>query len=118
MALIYILHFDEPICHARHYVGVTSDEGLIERLKRHATGRGARLTQVCLERGVNWKLGGLIRTTGHPRIDEDRIKQIKHHKRYCEYCSNPAARLKGTQPMSIALVKVPTDSKSLRGEHE
>ena len=40
---VYLLHFDQPYKHARHYVGWTA-RNVRCRLAEHAAGRGARLT--------------------------------------------------------------------------
>ena len=44
LGVIYMLHFDQPYKHARHYVGWTDD--LLDRLDTHARGHGARLVAV------------------------------------------------------------------------
>ena len=36
LGIIYMLHFDQPYKHARHYTGWTED--LLDRLDRHAAG--------------------------------------------------------------------------------
>ena len=41
---VYLLHFDRPYAHARHYTGWTTD--LTTRLADHAAGHGARLLAV------------------------------------------------------------------------
>ena len=37
---IYLIHFDTPYRHARHYMGFTTN--LPQRIKRHKAGRGSR----------------------------------------------------------------------------
>jgi len=58
---VYLLHFDEPIGdldnphgQAQHYLGYADD--LEVRLERHRAGNGARLLEVCKERGITWRL--------------------------------------------------------------
>jgi len=46
---VYLLHFDQPYKHARHYVGWASN--VRRRLAEHEAGRGARLLAVVRERG-------------------------------------------------------------------
>jgi hypothetical protein len=43
---VYLLHFDRPYRHARHYLGWTADETVDARLARHRAGGGARLIAV------------------------------------------------------------------------
>lgn len=51
---VYLLHFDQPYRHARHYTGWTSD--LESRLADHRDGRGARLMSVIREAGIGFSL--------------------------------------------------------------
>ena len=51
------MNFARPISPAhtcQHYLGWAED--VDARLADHAAGRGARLTQVALERGIGWRL--------------------------------------------------------------
>ena len=48
--MVYLLHFDTPYRHAAHYTGSTTD--LAGRLRDHAEGHGARLTQVVAAAGI------------------------------------------------------------------
>ena len=52
--VIYLLHFDQPYKHAKHYTGWTED--LLDRLDRHAAGRGARLVEVIWQAGLGFTL--------------------------------------------------------------
>lgn len=115
MSIIYILHFDEPLHHARHYIGVSSEQRLEARLKAHANGHGANLTKVLHTLGIGWRVGGLIKTEGHPRLDEAHLKQIKHTSRYCELCTKTPKRLRGTTPISIEELTIKTRSSELKG---
>lgn len=48
--MVYLLHLDTPLSHAKHYMGSCDD--LDARLERHRTGSGARMLAVCIERGI------------------------------------------------------------------
>jgi hypothetical protein len=82
----YLLHFEAPISPAhtcQHYLGWTPGPVAV-RLAEHAAGRGARLTQVALERGIGWRL---VRTwAGETRQDERRRKKGAHGARLCPEC--------------------------------
>lgn len=84
---IYVLHFNDPLHHAAHYVGCTSN--LPQRLHAHAMGAGSRLTRVLLERGITWQLGGIFmcNRTQMRRIERDTKNQHNAH-RFCELCSD------------------------------
>jgi len=51
---VYLLHFDRPYRHARHYLGWATDPDA--RLTRHAAGEGARLLEVVHAAGIGWTL--------------------------------------------------------------
>jgi predicted GIY-YIG superfamily endonuclease len=95
---VYLLHLDEPLkrgiapngkpLQAAHYIGFTDD--LAGRLLEHLDGKGARFTQVCVERGIQLSLargweGGLA-----DRKFERRLKRCKNSARICPIC-NPNA---------------------------
>src|SRR4029450_12670919 len=81
----YLLHLERPPSPnhtAQHYTGWT--DALDARLAEHAAGRGARFTQVALERGIRWRL---VRTwEGETRTDERRHKTGAHGSRLCPEC--------------------------------
>ena len=113
MSYIYILHFHEPLAHARHYIGCTAN--LHERLKTHASGRGARITEVLAERGITWELGGLYSCThAEMRRHEKGLKSIKNSERFCQLC-HPAnqVRVPRLQTENVRLVRHHTHSSFL-----
>jgi predicted GIY-YIG superfamily endonuclease len=82
---VYLLHLERPLSPghtAQHYTSWADD--LAARLADHAAGRGARFTQVALERGIGWEL---VRTwEGATRADERRKKRGAHGMRLCPLC--------------------------------
>jgi len=80
---IYLLHFDRAVAdHARHYLGWTSD--LDARLDAHREGRGARLMEVCRERGITWHVS---RTWEGTRDRERALKDRAESPRLCPDCT-------------------------------
>lgn len=75
---VYILEFSRPLHHARYYVGFTALDP-VERLQEHISGRGARITQVAVERNIGLTL---IHTFPGSRSDERAIKNRKNTPRY------------------------------------
>jgi len=51
---IYLIHFDQPYRHARHYCGWASD--LEARLAAHRSGNGSRMMAVIAGAGIQWRL--------------------------------------------------------------
>ena len=98
--LVYTLHLWPPLGHAAHYTGTTPERRLAQRLTDHALGRGARLTQVQIERGGFWVLA---QTQPGGRATERRLKQHGATRR-CEVCKAAGAYQSGelTAPEALA----------------
>jgi predicted GIY-YIG superfamily endonuclease len=82
LGVVYLLHFDRPYKHARHYTGWTED--LLDRLTQHANGQGARLMEVIREARIGFIL---IRTCEGTRRTERAIKNDGGAVRYCPLCT-------------------------------
>jgi predicted GIY-YIG superfamily endonuclease len=78
---VYLLHFDRPYRHARHYCGWTRD--LPARLAEHEADRGARLLAVITDAGIGWQLA---RTWTGTRGRERQIKRQGGLSRCCPTC--------------------------------
>lgn len=87
---VYLLHFERPYHHARHYLGFTA-EPVEERIRRHQSGHGARLLAVIVKAGISFRL---VRTWRGGRRLERRIKSLGGATRVCPICS-PAASARG-----------------------
>jgi len=86
MSTIYLLHFDKPLKHAKHYIGLADD--LDARLERHAAGQGARMLAVCRERGITWRVA---RTWTGDRKFERWLKRKKGSAWFCPVCCGDIA---------------------------
>ena len=110
--LVYTLHLWPPIAHAKHYTGTARDEKrLAERLADHALGRGARLTQVQVERGGSWVLA---QTEPGGRARERSLKQ-RGAARRCEVCKAVEGYQAGELSQEQALARAGWDRAS---QHE
>jgi predicted GIY-YIG superfamily endonuclease len=83
MGYVYVIHFDMPYKHARHYMGFTKDVPL--RMLRHKAGRGANLMRVIEAAGITWTLSKVM--VGDRR-EERRLKGSHGSARYCPICRN------------------------------
>lgn len=85
---VYLLHFERPIAPGKHttqhYIGYAAD--LAVRLQEHASGHGARLTQIACQRGISWKVARLWRGS---RTLERRLKDRKEAPSLCPCCGRP-----------------------------
>jgi predicted GIY-YIG superfamily endonuclease len=92
---VYLLHLHRPLdrgtsargtaLQAGHYIGFTTD--LVGRTLEHLEGRGARFTQVCVERGIPWTLARTWEGEGATRTFERRLKNCKKPARFCPICN-------------------------------
>jgi predicted GIY-YIG superfamily endonuclease len=84
---LYVLHFDNKLSHAQHYLGSTQNP--TERWTAHATGNGARITEVLHEKGEHWIVAAVYQTL--PNIDhlaaERHAKRQKNTAIYCPICN-------------------------------
>lgn len=83
---VYLLCFDRPYRHARHYLGWASN--LERRLADHSQGRGARLLQVIQssaagDEPIGWTV---VRTWKGPRCLERKLKRQHSGVRLCPIC--------------------------------
>ena len=87
--LHYLLHFDRPYRHARHYLGWTKDKAtLARRVEHHRNGSGARLTAVVSAAGIGFTVA---RTWDKgDRTEERKLKNRKNAPRLCPVCRKAA----------------------------
>lgn len=79
---VYLLHFHAPFGHAKHYTGWSANLSL--RLAEHASGHGARLTEVVAAAGISWTLA---RTWPNvTRTYERKLKNQGGAARRCPLC--------------------------------
>lgn len=88
---VYLLHLATPLAHARHYIGYAAETNVKSRLAHHKNGTGARFTQVCNERGIEYQIARVWKGKG--RDFERLLKRNKHSARLCPIC-NPTTAMK------------------------
>lgn len=81
MGTVYLIHFQKPYKHAKHYLGYSSN--LDDRLDAHRKGNGARLMEVVGNEGIDWVLA---RTWKGGRGLERKLKNQKNSPRLCPIC--------------------------------
>ncbi len=82
--VIYLLHFDRPFGHARHYMGSAAQ--LEARLADPHNGAGARLMFWVTNAGIGWRLARTWSGGGHR---ERQLKAQGGHSRRCPICHPP-----------------------------
>jgi hypothetical protein len=81
MGVVYLIHFDQPYKHARHYWGWALR--MEARQRHHREGNGARLLAVILEAGIGWEVALVIPG------DKNKERQMKNRggaTRLCPIC--------------------------------
>jgi hypothetical protein len=84
--MIYILHIDPPLRHARHYVGWTADEDVSRRVREHlhqVGGRPSPLVGAALAAGCRVVLAG---TLEGDRTMERWLKNKHGAASFCPLC--------------------------------
>lgn len=76
--MIYLLHFERPYFHARHYLGFS--DAPEKRIDRHTAGHGSKLVAAVIDAGIGFELARVW--------DGDRNLERKLHKRKnsCRLC--------------------------------
>lgn len=78
---VYLIHFERPFRHSRHYLGFTNN--LLARIAKHRAGQGARLMEVIGWYGIEFDV---VRTWRGDRKLERRLKNWHAGPRLCPIC--------------------------------
>lgn len=93
--MLYLIHLSRPLSDrhtSQHYLGFTPNAVTLgERVRAHMQGRGARFTQVAVERGI--QLNFVRLWAEGDRHLERQLKKRKNHKKLCPVC-NPKLKEK------------------------
>ena len=108
---VYLLHFDQPYKHARHYVGWTA-RNVKRRLAEHEAGHGARLLAVVRAAGIGWQLA---RLWPGGRARERQIKRQGGHARKCPLCGVRPRCLPRNRDGSLSRSRTTAAQKSAAG---
>lgn len=88
--MVYILHLDTPLFHARHYTGYsTNQRTLKERIQLHKAGRAdCHFTRALHQLGISMTLARVFKgTKKYNREFERSLKNTKAIPRYCPICA-------------------------------
>lgn len=79
---VYLIHFDRPFHHARHYIGWT--QSTESRVQRHKDGHGSKLLKAVAAAGIDFHI--VREWTGVDRHFERKLKNQKKSRRLCPNC--------------------------------
>lgn len=80
--IVYLLHFNRPYKHAKHYLGSTRN--LDQRISEHLNGHGARLLEVLVLNNISFQL---VRTWKGDKKLERKLKNMKCSPKLCPICN-------------------------------
>lgn len=107
--ILYLFHFDEPLHHAQHYMGVTTN--IRRRVFDHfaiGASRGAKLTGAIKAAGIGWRLAGAWMVPDGFDCERD-LKRGHSAKRWCPICKPTRRKWPGRRILADELksLKVP-----------
>jgi predicted GIY-YIG superfamily endonuclease len=83
MPHVYLIHFEEKLHHAGHYLGYS--KMLTFRICQHKINQGAKLIQAVNKAGISWQV---VRTwTVDDQELERLLKNQKNSPRFCPICN-------------------------------
>jgi hypothetical protein len=92
VGIIYLIHFDRPLAHARHYIGFSTKQSPLARLKVHRANQGAHILRVLNTLGIGYHVARVWRKK--KRSDERDMKNAKCAPHHCPFCNPHKKRFK------------------------
>lgn len=83
VGIVYLIHFDAPYHHARHYLGFCEEGNLDSRMDTHLSGSGSKLLRAVTKAGITWRV---VKTWSGDRNFERALKNRKNSSRLCPCC--------------------------------
>jgi predicted GIY-YIG superfamily endonuclease len=85
--MVYLIHLEKPLAHARHYIGFTPGSGkraLNKRITKHKNGTGSKFLNAVNQAGISYKV---VRTWDEgDRAFERQLKNRKKSSCLCPEC--------------------------------
>lgn len=83
--MVYLLHFEKPFRHARHYTGFAETPATFaRRIAHHRAGRGARLVARAADAGIDFEIARVWEDGD--RTLERALKDRHGASRFCPVC--------------------------------
>ncbi len=83
--MVYLIHFNEKLHHAQHYIGFV-EKNLKRRIKKHKDNKGAKLLMAINNKGITWDIVR-IWEQGDREL-ERKLKNRKKARCICPVCRN------------------------------
>jgi predicted GIY-YIG superfamily endonuclease len=80
---VYLLHFSDNLCHARHYIGATAD--VEKRLQAHKKNPRPKILRACRDNGIDFEVVRVWenKARGFERL----LKKRKNSPELCPICN-------------------------------
>lgn len=95
--MVYLIHFNTPLHHARHYIGYSADDLFDKRIECHRSGRGSKLLAHLNRIGTGWHVVRLW--LGEDGNFERKLKNNHSSKKLCPICQAQDGQIKLTTRM-------------------
>lgn len=99
--MVYLIHLDTPLAHARHYIGFTPGKGkraLNKRMTKHKNGTGSKFLNAVNKAGIGWNV---VRTWDEgDRTFERKLKNQKKSSCFCPECIAAKKTVKSNDTIS------------------
>jgi predicted GIY-YIG superfamily endonuclease len=107
---VYLIHFERPYKHAKHYLGVS--DNLAARIACHEHGNGARLMSVIARNDIRWSV---VRLWPGDRQLERKLKNF-HSPQLCPVCRGDVAPGWSIDTKKLLFQKGPPQLASYQGK--
>lgn len=82
---IYLIHFDRPLAHAKHYLGWCRGDHFDKRIRSHILGnRGAKIVKAAVAAGIGFSVVATIENVD--RNFERKLKNRGSCAKWCPHC--------------------------------
>lgn len=83
--MVYLIHFETPLHHAKHYIGWTRNKRtFVKRIEYHRNGHGAKILNACNKMGIDWDVSR-VWDDGDTGL-EKRLKRWHKSSQLCPVC--------------------------------
>ena len=82
---VYLIHFDRPLGHARHYMGCAQD--IDKRIGRHERGTGAKIMKAVKKAGISWEVVHVWPCASRHEAEERERRLKGYNTKQCPMCT-------------------------------
>lgn len=82
--MVYLIHFDQKLKHAQHYLGYSKKDTPDDRLLVHRAGNGAKILRELNRLGIGYKIVRIWQDGN--RKFERQLKNRKNSSKLCPIC--------------------------------